>query len=82
MSSIAENRGGPADQFLDHLVAAISMYELGPRPGPVPKYEGPKDWRTTAVTRSLGVMAQRMFKAEEALASINANADWQASGPE
>lgn len=62
-----------AHPFLSHLVALLSVYELQPTvastagtPGiPLPRYEGPTDWQTDAIERSLGVIANRMRSAEE-----------------
>ncbi|KAF9481492.1 histidine kinase [Pholiota conissans] len=54
-----------SDAFKSHLVALLSIYELGPFPGaPIPKYEGPSDWQTETILRSLGAVAQRMWAAE------------------
>ncbi|CAL1702932.1 unnamed protein product [Somion occarium] len=45
--------------FVSHLIALLSVYELGPSSAPVPKYEGPSDWQTQSILRSLGAMARR-----------------------
>ncbi|KAI0738305.1 hypothetical protein C8Q80DRAFT_1114015, partial [Daedaleopsis nitida] len=59
--------------FFTHLVALLSVYELGPSiPTPLPKYDGPTDWQIESIHRSLGAMARRMHTAEEALSSIRA----------
>jgi hypothetical protein len=53
------------DPFKSHLVALLSIYELGPFPGaPIPRYEGPTDWQTETILRSLAAVAQRMWRAE------------------
>ncbi|KAI9060777.1 hypothetical protein PYCCODRAFT_1372756, partial [Trametes coccinea BRFM310] len=59
--------------FFTHLVALLSVYELGPSlPTPVPKYDGPTDWQIESIMRSLSAMARRMYTAEEALNAIRA----------
>nr|QDK64581.1 histidine kinase Sln1p [Ganoderma lucidum] len=66
--------------FFTHLVALLSVYELGPSlPTPIPKYDGPTDWQIESILRSLGAMARRMYTAEEALSSIR---DADSCGPE
>lgn len=59
--------------FLSHLVAVLSVYELGPHPTPLPRYDGPKDWQTDAIERSLASVARRMHTAESQVACMNAN---------
>ena len=59
------------DPFRSHLVALLSIYELGPFPGaPIPRYDGPADWQTEMILKSLGVVAKRMWDAEAAVVSI------------
>jgi hypothetical protein len=54
-----------ADPFKNHLIALLSIYELAPFPGgPIPKYEGPSDWQTETILRSLSAVARRMLAAE------------------
>ncbi|TEB26278.1 hypothetical protein FA13DRAFT_1569763, partial [Coprinellus micaceus] len=56
------------DPFNSHLIALLSIYELGPYPGatvPVPRYNGPSSWETEEILRSLGSIAKRMWVAEE-----------------
>ena len=66
--------------FFTHLVALLSVYELGPSlPTPIPKYDGPTDWQIESIMRSLSAMARRMYTAEEALNSIRAA---ESCGPE
>ncbi|EED77891.1 hypothetical histidine kinase [Postia placenta Mad-698-R] len=79
MPPIVDYRGHISHPFLQHLVALLSVYELGPLSSPIPKYDGPADWQTDSILRSLGAMARRMYTAEEALASIRAS---EACGPE
>lgn len=63
----------PQHPFFTHLVALLSVYELGPSlPTPIPKYDGPSDWQIESIMRSLSAMARRMYTAEEALNSIRA----------
>jgi len=58
------------DPFKSHLVALLSIYELGPFPGaPIPRYEGPSDWQTETILRSLSAFARRMWSAEEVAVS-------------
>ena len=49
---------------------------------PPPRYDGPSDWQTDSILRSLAAVARRMYTAEDALASIKASESWQANGPE
>ena len=59
------------DPFRSHLVALLSIYELGPFPGaPMPRYDGPADWQTEMILKSLGGVAKRMWDAEAAVVSI------------
>ncbi|EJF61929.1 hypothetical protein BD309DRAFT_867116, partial [Dichomitus squalens] len=68
MASITQYSQHP---FFTHLVALLSVYELGPAlPTPIPKYDGPTDWQIESILRSLGAMARRMYTAEEALNAI------------
>lgn len=59
--------------FLTHLVATLSVYEVGPPTAPVPIYNGPSDWYTDTILRSLSAMARRMYTAEEAWNAIKAS---------
>lgn len=59
--------------FYKHLVAILSVYELGPSSTPVPRYDGPADWFTASILRSLEAMARRMFTAEDAYNAIQAS---------
>ena len=77
MASVLHHSQHP---FFTHLVALLSVYELGPSlPTPIPKYDGPTDWQIESILRSLGAMARRMYTAEEALSSIR---DAESCGPE
>lgn len=59
------------DPFKAHLVALLSIYELGPFPGtPIPRYEGPTDWQTESILKSFGEMARRMCSAEETVGDL------------
>ena len=70
MASVPQHSQHP---FFTHLVALLSVYELGPSlPTPIPKYDGPTDWQIESIHRSLSAMARRMWTAEEALNSIRA----------
>jgi hypothetical protein len=59
--------------FLSHLVAVLSIYELGPFPAPLPQYKDKTDWQAESIMRSLTVMAHRMYNAEEQLAAMKAS---------
>ncbi|TFK61095.1 hypothetical protein BDN72DRAFT_747236, partial [Pluteus cervinus] len=61
-----------SDPFRSHLITLLSAYELGPGPHsqPVPRYEGPADWQTDHILRSLTAIASRMLNAEHSLATI------------
>jgi len=73
--------GGTQHPFLAHLIALLSLYELGPlsHSPPIPKYHGPSDWQTDSILRSLGAMARRIYTAEEAYSDLKAQCN---SGPE
>jgi osomolarity two-component system, sensor histidine kinase NIK1 len=77
----AEAQNPLADPFLSHLVLVLSIYELGPFPAPVPRYDGPSSWQTDNILRALKIMARRMYTAEETLASIKASENWE-NGPD
>jgi len=70
-----------SDPFLAHLVLVLSIYELGPFPAPVPRYDGPSTWQTDNILRALKTMARRMYTAEDTLASIKASENWE-NGPD
>ncbi|KAG6333867.1 hypothetical protein ID866_5222 [Astraeus odoratus] len=82
MSTMDDYRRGTYDPFLSHLIALLSTYELCPMSTPPPRYDGPGDWQTDSILRSLAAVARRMYTAEEALASIKASECWQTNGPE
>ncbi|KAG1880958.1 hypothetical protein F4604DRAFT_1749032 [Suillus subluteus] len=83
MSTMTDSqRHGLHHPFLSHLVALLSAYELCPMSTPPPRYDGPADWQTDTIIRSLGAVARRMYTAEEILASIKASECWQTNGPE
>jgi osomolarity two-component system, sensor histidine kinase NIK1 len=77
----ADSQNPLADPFLSHLVLVLSIYELGPFPAPVPRYDGPSSWQTDNILRALKTMARRMYTAEETLASIKASENWE-NGPD
>ena len=59
------------DPFRAHLVALLSIYELGPFPGtPIPRYEGPSDWQTESILKSFAELARRMCSAEETVSDL------------
>ncbi|KAH7921002.1 hypothetical protein BV22DRAFT_967151, partial [Leucogyrophana mollusca] len=82
MSAINDSRRGLSDPLLSHLIALLSTYELCPMSTPPPRYDGPTDWQTDTILRSLGAVARRMYTAEETLASIKASECWVGNGPE
>ncbi len=56
----------PVDSFKSHLVVLLSVYENGPvSNAQIPRYEGPGDWQTEMILRSLDNMARRMWDAEK-----------------
>ena len=59
----------PLYMFLNHLLALLSVYEIGPcLPGTsIPEYDGPKCWQMGSILRTVENMAQRMHTAEEEL---------------
>ncbi|KAF9033886.1 hypothetical protein BJ165DRAFT_1332673, partial [Panaeolus papilionaceus] len=77
----------PTDPFKAHLISLLSLYELHPiglkpkhGPGvvsngshnPIPKYEGPTDWQTDAIFRSIGEIVSRMWRAERVVEVLRA----------
>jgi len=64
MATYADNQG--YQPFIDHLIASLSVYELGPISAPIPRYDGPTDWKTNSIQRSLAAMTCRMVTPEEA----------------
>lgn len=67
------------DPFLSHLVATLSVYELGPGSTPIPRYDGPSNWQTETIIRSLSAMARRMYSAEEALKLSKVDSAWESN---
>ncbi len=55
------------DPFRQHLVALLSIYALGPLSAPFPKYDGPTNWETSSILRSLEEFSKRLYAAEHAL---------------
>lgn len=72
----------PSDLFLSHLIAVFSIYEVGPTPAPLPRYDGPSDWQTDSILRSLSAITRRMYTAEDTLNAIKASENWEANGPD
>lgn len=64
-------RNANTDPFQAHLISLLSIYELGSLPpcANLPHYDGPRDWQTETIFRSLSTIAKRMWAAEEALAA-------------
>lgn len=69
---MAELDPGLQHPFQDHLIALLSVYDLGPGATPIPRYEGPATWQTQHILRSLDAIVRRMFTAEEAYNAIKA----------
>jgi len=82
MSSVNDYSRSLNDPFLSHLIVLLSTYELCPMSTPPPRYDGPGDWQTDSILRSLSAVARRMYTAEDTLASLKASESWQALGPE
>ena len=64
---------------MTHLVTTLSVYEVGPPTSPVPVYNGPTDWYTDTILRSLAALARRMYTAEDALSALH---EVEKCGPE
>ncbi|KAK0203962.1 hypothetical protein DFS33DRAFT_1261937, partial [Desarmillaria ectypa] len=58
------------DPFRSHLIALLSVYTLGPSSAPLPKYNGPTDWQTDSILRSLAHFSTRMYAAENVIHGI------------
>ncbi len=71
--------GGVGEPFLNHLVAVLSIYELGAYPAPVPRYDGPHDWHTETILRSLSAIVKRLDVAEETVKSLKMAESWPVS---
>lgn len=67
------------EPFVSHLAAVLAVYELGPNPTSLPRYDGPRDWQTDAIERSIASIARRMHTAEGLLANIKAS---DSAGPD
>jgi hypothetical protein len=63
MSSIRDSQG--QDPFLSHLVSVLSIYELGLFPASLPTYDGPSNWQTESILRSLSALTHRIYLAED-----------------
>jgi osomolarity two-component system, sensor histidine kinase NIK1 len=63
MSSIQDSQG--QDPFLSHLISVLSIYELGLFPVSLPTYDGPTNWQTESVLRSLNALTCRIRFAED-----------------
>jgi osomolarity two-component system sensor histidine kinase NIK1 len=71
MSSIQDSLG--QDAFLSHLITILSIYELGQFPMSLPAYDGPSNWQTEAILRSLSTLTRRIYFAED-VPPMNLNA--------
>ncbi|GJJ14452.1 hypothetical protein Clacol_008716 [Clathrus columnatus] len=65
--------------FLTHLLSLLTVYERGLDSPPIPKYDGPRDWQTDAIERSLANVARRMHTAENLVDSIS---EQESTGPQ
>jgi osomolarity two-component system, sensor histidine kinase NIK1 len=63
MGSIQDSQG--QDAFLSHLITVLSIYELGLFPASFPTYDGPSNWQTESVLRSLSALTCRIHLAED-----------------
>lgn len=61
-----------SDPFLAHLIRILSIYEIGLPRSPIPHYDGPSTRQTDHILRSLKTISDRMYTAEDTLASIDA----------
>lgn len=50
--------------FLDHLVSLLSIFELGNNSAPIPRYDGPSNWQTESIIRSIESLGRRVALAE------------------
>ena len=76
-------KAAPGDPFLSHLVAVLSLLEVGAPSSPIPRYDGPMDWQAESILRSLGVVGRRMGEAQEKIKTMKAaeSDGWQAGNP-
>ena len=70
MTAVDPAQPSISSPFLSHLIALLSIYELGPNSAPPPRYDGPSDWQTDTIERSLAAVAKRMYAAEEHLGRV------------
>jgi osomolarity two-component system, sensor histidine kinase NIK1 len=61
------------DPFANHLIALLDVYEHAPvhSSTPVPKWNGPHDWRTNTILKAIDAIALRMHRAETLLTEID-----------
>jgi hypothetical protein len=79
----AAAHGSIGDPFLSHLVALLSVYEVGPQvAAPVPTWTGPSAWYQDTILRAITSLARRAYTAEDALAAHKASVDWETAGPD
>ena len=62
-----------SDPFLAHLIHILFLYETGLPRSPIPRYDGPSTRQTDRILRSLKTISDRMYTAEDTLASIKAS---------
>lgn len=70
MADIAD----PNQPFLDHLVALLAVYEHGTSATPIPRYDGPSNWQTASILRSIESLGRRAPAADAATGSISSSA--------
>lgn len=72
---MSQSSSVPEHPFVSYLVALLSIYELESNPNaptiPLPSYEGPRDFKTDIIERSLAKIVHRMHIAEEKLGTIH-----------
>lgn len=64
--------------FLAHLLSLLTVYERGVDNPSLPQYDGPRDWQTDAIEKSLANVARRMYTAESLVDTIS---EHEKSGP-
>jgi osomolarity two-component system sensor histidine kinase NIK1 len=68
----------PPDPFVQHLVALLSVYEVGPRlSAQPPAWNGQSEWYHDTILRGITALARRAYTAEDALDAYKAANDWE-----
>ena len=77
MATMVSN-GSSNNPFLQHPIALLSVYELGPSSVPIPRYDGPQDWHNESILFLLHAIAWRMYNAEDMMKTMKE--DWNQGG--